>query len=180
MKNKKYKRLAKRIKGTCLARKGNCYGCNMFGCCLAYTEKREQPMKIQIRTLEKEIRTNFIILQYVYMAQLKRKKICKKMKKNTMKFYEFNRVEYYALIGANTLADALELYENVVSDLDEEEKEELIELVDVITEEKAKEKYCKALSEEVTDSYSELEKDFERKKLISGKSRIFLMDGSLL
>ncbi|EOU1596815.1 hypothetical protein QYB28_002954 [Clostridium perfringens] len=94
-----------------------------------------------------------------------------------MKFYEFNRVEYYALIGANTLADALELYENVVSDLDEEEKEGT---VDVITEEKAREKYCKALSEKVTDSYIELEKDFERKKSISGESRIFLMDGSLL
>lgn len=97
-----------------------------------------------------------------------------------MKFYEFNRVEYYALIGANTLEGAAELYENVVSDLEEEEKENLIELVDIVTEKEAKEKYCKALSEEVIDSYSELEKDFERKKLISGESCVFLIDGSLL
>lgn len=97
-----------------------------------------------------------------------------------MKFYEFNRVEYYALIGANTLEKAVELYEGVVADLEEEDKNEIIELVDVLTEEKAKEKYCKALSEEVTGSYSEFEKDFERNKLISRESCVFLIDGSLL
>ncbi|MDU3843652.1 MAG: hypothetical protein E7G71_02075 [Clostridium perfringens] len=61
MKNKRYKRLAKRIKGTCLARRGNCYNCDMFGFCLAYTNKREIPMNIKIRKLEKEIRINLII-----------------------------------------------------------------------------------------------------------------------
>ncbi|MGG5463512.1 hypothetical protein [Clostridium sp. B9] len=93
-----------------------------------------------------------------------------------MKFYEFNRTEYYALIGANTLEEAIELYKAVVADI--EDKDNIEELVDILGVEEAKEKYCKVLSEEVTDPKSEIEKTFYQKA--ECKSYVFLLDNCLL
>lgn len=90
-----------------------------------------------------------------------------------MKFYEFNNFGYYALIGANTVEEALKEYENTISDICEEDGEP-----DLITEEKAKEKYCKYAGED-GETYEELGEDFNR-LIEREKAHIFLMDGSLL
>lgn len=90
-----------------------------------------------------------------------------------MKFYEFNDFGYYALIGANIVEEALEEYKNTIADIYEEDGEP-----DLITEKKAKEKYCKYAGE-YGETYEELEEDFNR-LIKKEKTHIFLMDGSLL
>ena len=52
-----------------------------------------------------------------------------------MKFYEFNDYSYYALIGANTVEEALEEYKNTVADI---EVDEVDLKPDRLTEEKVR------------------------------------------
>lgn len=108
-----------------------------------------------------------------------------------MKFYEFNKFEYYALILASSEEDALEGYNEILADL-EEEKSKL--KPDVITEEQALKRYKKALIENC-ETEEEKEEDFyifinsfkyrqeeaiKRGRELSEKYQIFLVDGSLL
>lgn len=58
-KNKRYKRLAKRMKGNCMVNLACCENnCKMFGSCLLYLNKCEVPYTSGIRKLEKEIKNN--------------------------------------------------------------------------------------------------------------------------
>ncbi|MDM8310807.1 hypothetical protein QUW36_01925 [Clostridium cadaveris] len=109
-----------------------------------------------------------------------------------MKFYEFNKHEYYALILALNEEEALKAYEEeIVGEIEEDE----IELTpDIITEKQALKRYKKALIENC-ETEEEKEEDFyifinsfkyrqeEAIKLgieLSEKYQIFLVDGRFL
>ncbi|ACO87192.1 hypothetical protein [Clostridium botulinum] len=101
-----------------------------------------------------------------------------------MKFYEFNYFEYYALILAKDDIEAIKGYEEVVADLDDEEKELA---PDIITEKEALEKYIKGHIEGC-ETNEEKEKDFYQainnfKKFVkesTEKYLILLIDGGLI
>ncbi|HCL4455079.1 hypothetical protein EJM73_08445 [Clostridium botulinum] len=101
-----------------------------------------------------------------------------------MKFYEFNDFEYYALILAKDDIEAVKGYEEVVADLDEEEKELT---PDIITGKEALEKYkkghiegCETEEEKEEDFYKTINnfKNFAEKS--TEKYLILLIDGTLI
>ncbi|MDV3426681.1 MAG: hypothetical protein LIR50_05760 [Bacillota bacterium] len=89
-----------------------------------------------------------------------------------MKFYEFNNFEYYALVGANTVSEAKNCYNELVCELDEYcgEPEE-------ITRGQAKKK----LEESCEDNAEKIEmtKEFKHNENVEG-SFIVLIDGCLI
>ncbi|HCL4447098.1 TPA: hypothetical protein N2D16_002703 [Clostridium botulinum] len=101
-----------------------------------------------------------------------------------MKFYEFNDLGYYALILAKDDIEAVKGYEEVVADLDEEEKELT---PDIITEKEALEKYKKG---HIEGCYTNKEKEKDFYKAINNfkkfaeksteKYLILLIDGTLI
>lgn len=80
-----------------------------------------------------------------------------------MKFYEFNKFEYYALIMAETEEKAFEGYEEVVAEIEEREKELK---PDIITKEQALQRYRDAeikgcvTAEEKTNDFNKSHKYF--------------------
>ncbi len=96
-----------------------------------------------------------------------------------MKFYEFNDFGYYALILAKNDLIAIEAYENNIAEIEKEDKEVG---PDIISKEKALEKYkmatiegCKTEKEKVED-FNEIMRILENSKI---NSLILLIDGSL-
>ncbi|MDU3600307.1 MAG: hypothetical protein E7F71_13100 [Clostridium perfringens] len=72
-KNKRYKRLAKRIKGNCIVNSACCENnCKMFWACLLYLNKSEVPYTSRIRKLEKEIKNNTKLICEFEKLQRKR------------------------------------------------------------------------------------------------------------
>jgi hypothetical protein len=88
--------------------------------------------------------------------------------KSEMKFFEFNgNFAYYALIGANTIDDAMDFYKETVSDLEEDDG-----FPDEITKDEAKAKFSKVPKDEYVKEFDELSRNSE--------PTIFLIDGSLV
>lgn len=96
--------------------------------------------------------------------------------KDIMKFYEFNSFEYYALIGASTMEEAIKEYENTIADIDEEDG-----LPDLITEEEAKNIYWDCFVDQSIEdvTYEEIKDEFNKYKE-DKEVYIFLIDSSLL
>ena len=89
-----------------------------------------------------------------------------------MKFYEFDkRYDYYALIGADTEQKAIELYQEVVADIDDE---------DAIPKEKTMKETLKAVIDVYKDG-EEINGIIEfAKNMKSGEPFIVLVDGTLI
>ena len=95
-----------------------------------------------------------------------------------MRFYEFNDYSYYALIGTNTVEEALEEYRDKVADMELDEKDLK---PDILTEEKARKRYCECLiaQGEEDKKYEEFEKEFAR-LMEEEQTHVFLVDYSLI
>jgi hypothetical protein len=88
-----------------------------------------------------------------------------------MKFYEFEKdFDYYALIGAENMDDAISLYQEVINDMDEDEPEE-------ITFEKAKEKLLNSCENNRQKREELLAFNIN---MLNEKSFLVLIDGALL
>ena len=101
-----------------------------------------------------------------------------------MKFYEFNKHEYYALILTIDEELAKRAYENIIAHLEDEEKDIS---PDIITEEQALERYkkgkidgCNTVEEKIND-FNGIVKNFE-KYVSKGEEpyMVLLIDGALL
>ena len=75
-----------------------------------------------------------------------------------VKFYDFSHFEYYALIVAENIEDAIKGYKEVVADIEDEEL-----VPRIITRKEALEKYkkgeiegCETVQEKVQDFYKEV------------------------
>ncbi|MDB2122252.1 hypothetical protein, partial [Clostridium paraputrificum] len=104
--------------------------------------------------------------------------------KKKMKFYEFNQHEYYGLVLAIDERWAKRGYEDIVADLEDEEKDIS---PDIITEEQALERYkkgkidgCNTVEEKIND-FNGIVKNFE-KYVSKGEEpyMVLLIDGALL
>ncbi|WP_283699552.1 hypothetical protein [Clostridium perfringens] len=97
-------------------------------------------------------------------------------------FYDFGGFEYYALVAAENMENAIKGYKEVVADIEDEELEPRI-----ITRKEALEKYkkgeiegCETVQEKVKDFYKEIS-EF-RNPITNGgyEYLVLLMDSSLL
>lgn len=102
-----------------------------------------------------------------------------------MKFYEFNKHEYYGLVLAIDEAWAKEGYEDCIADLEDEEKDIS---PDIITEEQALERYkkgmidgCDTVEDKIND-FNAIVKNFEEYVSKGGEEpyMVLLIDGALL
>lgn len=100
-----------------------------------------------------------------------------------MKFYEFNKYEYYGLVLAIDEEWAKRGYEDIVADLEDEEKDIS---PDIITEEQALERYkkgkidgCNTVEEKIND-FNGIVKNFEE-YVSKGEEpyMVLLIDGAL-
>lgn len=90
---------------------------------------------------------------------------------NIMRFFEFNKFGYYALIGAKTEEEAINYYESTVADIEEEDG-----TPDEITREEAKEKLLNiCLENENEEAIAEFDSFTD-----STEPYLILIDGSLL
>lgn len=101
-----------------------------------------------------------------------------------MKFYEFNDYEYYGLVIAEDEEKAKLGYEEIVAEIDEEEKELI---PDVITLEEALERYkkgdieyCESEEEKIEDFYRNITNFKEYVSKGTEKYLVLLIDGSLI
>jgi len=92
---------------------------------------------------------------------------------NEMKFYEFNDFGYYALIGADSMEDAIKEYVEEVADIEEEDKDEE---PNEITRQSAWHKYKEAVESETLFKFeSDILKDFEY-QINNNKTVLLLID----
>lgn len=106
------------------------------------------------------------------------------IKKDSFKFYDFRDFEYYALIVAENVENAIKGYTEVVADIEDidiglEPK--------IITEKEALEKYkkgriegCGTVQEKIQDFYKELSEFKYPTTIDRNEYIVLLIDGSLL
>lgn len=102
----------------------------------------------------------------------------------TVMYYEFNQLDYYALVRADSPSDAARCYiENVA--YGQEDYEEVLEAADQISEavafEKIKESFKRELkTEDAQELHALFEIDFKAQSLMQEALQVLLIDGSLL
>lgn len=99
-------------------------------------------------------------------------------------FYDFSEFEYYALVIAENVENAIKGYTEVVADIEDEDMELQ---PGIITREEALEKYikgkiegCETVQEKVQDFYKELSEFRDPTTIDRNEYIVLLIDGSLL
>lgn len=99
-----------------------------------------------------------------------------------MKYYEFNQLDYYALVCAKNQKEAAQIYIDEVA-YQQENYEEVLESVEQISEAIALEKIKEALEQEAKgkgvqelELYSLIELDFKAQTLMKEDLQVLLID----